>query len=329
MAAMSHRATSIAPSAARIPAPAGASSAAPARHPAPSRRSAGSGHRRWRRGSPKLTPGASRATAAIAMSRWPGSSAGLAHHQEHVGGAGQRHPRLAAGHPVAVAVGLRAGGDGCRVRSGVRLGQREPAERLAGDQAPAPPVADRASCPRDCRRDRVVHREREGERRVRPAQLLEHAHAVGERQIEPSVCSRAEEAGQPRCRCHLSGVAAAPASHAGTPGAITSRASSRARRTASSAVTAGPIIRRGACHATRRLLTFGIRPDPQGEHRDAAERECRPVRRARGAGDRRRRRIRGGHDLDRAPPRRGLGGRTRGGAGRTCRRRPSCRGLCV
>ena len=104
IAAMSQRATSIAASAARMP--------APARHQQLRRRvlqqhladRQEAPTRPCRRCAGTRRPARRPSTAMIAMSRWPGSVARLAHDQEQVGLAGQRHPRLAAADAPALAV---------------------------------------------------------------------------------------------------------------------------------------------------------------------------------------------------------------------------------
>ena len=137
--------------------------------------------------------------------------AGAAGDQEHVGLAAQRHPGLGAGEPEAVAVGLQARLDGGGVGAGVRLGQREPAERLARRQLAAPAALDagRPEAP-DRRRDGVVHRQRERVRRVAAAELLEHRHALGEREALATHALRREQPEQPVARRGERGLAREP-----------------------------------------------------------------------------------------------------------------------
>ena len=77
-------------------------------------------------------------------------------------------------------------------------------------------------------RDRVVHREREGEGGVAAAELLEHRHPlrVGERRAADRC--RAEEPGQPRRRDHGAGVARRPVPSPRPPGSTCSRANAAA-----------------------------------------------------------------------------------------------------
>jgi hypothetical protein len=120
----------------------------------------------------------------------------LAHDQEQVGLAGQRYPGLAAADAPAAAGAVGAGGDGGGVGAGVGLGQREAAQRIAARE-PLRPAGCEAGLlrPGDCRSHRIVHREREGEGSIAPAQLFEHLHRLWEAKPETANRRGAEETG--------------------------------------------------------------------------------------------------------------------------------------
>ena len=79
----------------------------------------------------------------------------------------------------------------------MRLGQVEAAELPARDERLDPALAQGVVADAgDRRRDGVVHRDREGERSIAAAELLEHRHRLGEREAEAAVRRCDEEAGE-------------------------------------------------------------------------------------------------------------------------------------
>ena len=111
---------------------------------------------------------------------------GLRDDEQRARDAAERDPGLRAADDPGVP-GLRsARRDRGRVGAGVRLGQVEAAELLARDERLHPALAQGVVTDAgDRRRDGVVHRDRECERRITAAELLEDVTASGKERPRP------------------------------------------------------------------------------------------------------------------------------------------------